>query len=92
MTRQHIGLLVVLVGTVMIGLSVSVRRQYQGGVGKLLDTLDQDPPDLSRLRQAVAILQRPYRHLFFEPIETRIDVRLLWGGLFLTAIGTLLQW
>lgn len=45
-TRQQVGIIVVVVGTVFLAFSVRVKRQYHGKAASDLDAIKQKNPDL----------------------------------------------
>ena len=46
LTRQHIGLVLTFFGTVLLALSVKVKRQYSGDTASEVDKLKEADPDL----------------------------------------------
>jgi hypothetical protein len=46
LTRQHIGILLTIAGTVLLARSVKVRRQYSGHMANVVDKLKGRDPDL----------------------------------------------
>jgi len=73
-TREHLGIVAVILGTVFLSFSVKVKRQYIRELSQTVDEIKSKSPDI------------------IELTETYISRKLFWLGLFLVAIGSLLQW
>ena len=45
-TRNQIGIILVVIGTALLAFSVKPKRQYEGAVGKAVDDLKRRKPDM----------------------------------------------
>jgi|RhiMethySRZTD1v2_1073278.scaffolds.fasta_scaffold207328_2 hypothetical protein len=77
-TRQRVGLILVIFGTVIVAYSIKSKDRWEGDE-HTRDVLKRNP-GRSELKDV------------FEPTETRINQGLLRMGLTIVAVGTLLQW
>jgi predicted thioredoxin/glutaredoxin len=51
LTRQHIGILLTIAGTVLLAFSVKVKRQYSGKMARVADKLKEREPALVELTE-----------------------------------------
>jgi predicted thioredoxin/glutaredoxin len=51
LTRQHVGILLTIAGTVLLAFSVRVKRQYSGQMARVADKLKEREPGLVELTE-----------------------------------------
>ena len=70
LARQHIGLVLTFFGTVLLALSVKVKRQYSGDTASEVDKLKEADPDLVEPTETYIVRRRFRAGLFLIGIGT----------------------
>jgi hypothetical protein len=82
MTYPHIGIIITIIGTILLAFSLRIQSQF--GLGTFVDEAGD-----------IAVVpndgEEDTKKAIF-PTYTYINKWLFWGGLFLVAVGSLLQW
>ncbi len=50
-TREHLGIIILVVGTAFLAFSVKVKRQYHGDAARVVDELKKQKPDLVEITE-----------------------------------------
>jgi hypothetical protein len=75
-TREQIGIILVIIGTLLLAFSVRVKSQYKNDIRGAIDSVKRKNPN----------------HSLIEPTETYIVRPMFWFGLFFVAVGSAFQW
>jgi hypothetical protein len=73
MSRQHIGIIATIVGTVLLAFSIQTRRQYQGEIGKVVDREKHANPNLLEPTETRIVRWRFWAGLFFVALGSGLQ-------------------